>query len=72
MDKVNIKISKKIYDEIEKRVDSGGFRSVEEFVNFVLEEVIKDIDGDSMPQDTDLSKEEEEKVLEKLRALGYL
>ena len=72
MDKVSIEISKKIYEEIERRIDGEEFKSVEEFVNFVLEEVLKEEDEEIETQGDALSEEEEEKVKERLKALGYL
>ena len=67
-DKVNISISKDLYDRAEKFVkEQGGFSSVEELVEFVLNEVISEEE-----QESGLTKEEEEKVKERLRSLGYL
>ena len=57
-----------LYDRIEERAGDTGFGSVEEYVTFVLEEVLKD-EGDEAPA---FSKEEEEEVKKRLRALGYL
>jgi len=70
MDKVSIEIPKRIYEEIQKRIDGEEFKSVEEFVTFVLEEVLKD-EEEEEPQDV-LSEEDEEKIKERLRGLGYL
>ena len=64
-----IAIPKNLYDAIETRVDGTEFRSVEEYVVFVLEEVLRD---DEEMEDTTLSTEDEEEVKKKLRALGYL
>jgi Arc/MetJ-type ribon-helix-helix transcriptional regulator len=50
-----------LYSRIEERVKATGFGSVDEYVTFVLEEVLKE-EG----------KEEEELVKKRLRALGYL
>jgi len=55
---VKIEIKDKIYGEIKKRVeDSKEFASVEEFVNFVLEEILKDEDEETKM----VYSEEEEK-----------
>lgn len=57
-----------LYDRIEKRVRETGFGSVDEYVTFVLEEVLKE-EGEG---EAAFSKEEEEEVKKRLRALGYL
>jgi len=58
---VNIRddLYKKIEDYIK---ETGSFNSVEEFVNYVLEELLKE-------EVTELTLEEE--IRERLRALGY-
>jgi len=53
-----------LYQRIEKRVKATGFGSVDEYVIFVLDEILAE-GGVS-------SKEEEEEVKKRLRALGYL
>ncbi len=64
---VAVKIPKELYEKIEKHVkESGGeFKSVEEFVRFVLEEVLSE-------EEEVYSPEEEEEIKRRLRALGYL
>jgi len=57
-----------LYKKIEERVNATEFNSVEEYVTFVLEEVLKD-EGE---EEKTFSKEEEEEVKKRLRALGYL
>ena len=68
-EKIAVRISKDLYEEIEKRVkESGGeFKSVEEFVAFVLEEVLKEEEEEPV-----YTPEEEEEIKRRLRALGYL
>ncbi|MCL0060389.1 CopG family transcriptional regulator [Dehalococcoidia bacterium] len=53
-----------LYRRIEERAKATSFGSVEEYVRFVLEEVLK--------EEKVLSRKEEEEVKEKLRALSYL
>ena len=55
-----------LYDRLEERVKATGFGSVEEYVIFILEEVLKE------GEEGALSKEEEEEIKKRLRALGYL
>jgi len=61
-------LSAELYDRIEERVRETGFSSVDEYVTFVLEEVLKE-EGE---EEKAFSKEEEEEVKKRLRALGYL
>jgi len=58
-----------LYSKIEQRIAATEFRSVDEYVAFVLEEVLKE-EGEE--EDRAFSKEEEEQVKSRLRALGYL
>lgn len=65
-----VNIPDELYVEIEKRVkESEDFSSVDEYVTFVLEELLKDEDEDV---EYTMSEEEEEVVKERLRELGYL
>ena len=57
-----------IYKKIEERVNTTEFNSVEEYITFVLEEVLKD----EQEEKKTFSKEEEEEVKKRLKALGYL
>ncbi len=63
-----IKIRKDLIDKIQKHIQGTEFSSIEEYVTFVLEEVIKDVDEEEQV----FSEEDEEKVKGRLRALGYL
>lgn len=63
-----IKIPKKLLGKIEERIKGTEFKSVDEYTTFVLEEVVKD---EEEPEEV-FSKEDEQKVKERLRALGYL
>ena len=57
-----------LYGRIEERVTAGSFGSVDEYVIFVLEEVIKE-EGE---EERTFSEAEEEEVKKRLKALGYL
>ena len=65
---MKVTISDEIYNKIKDRVKDTGFKSVEEYVNFVLKEVISGVEGEK----TAFSKDDEKKVKERLKALGYL
>ena len=68
MRKVPIYIQQELYNKVKRRVKQsrGEFKSVEEYVEFVLQEVVKE-----EPQQT-YTAEEEEEVKERLRRLGYI
>jgi len=60
-------LSADLYSQIEQRVKATGFGSVEEYVTFVLEEVLKEDDEEIV-----FTEEEEKEVKKRLRDLGYL
>lgn len=65
-----IEIPDRLYAGIQERVkESEEFASVEEYITFVLEELLKDEEEE---EEYSLSEEDEEKVKERLRGLGYL
>ncbi len=67
-ERVPVYISRELYEKIKKFIEAqGGFSSIEEFVEFVLNEVLTE----ETPSTT-LSKEDEEKIKERLKALGYI
>ena len=65
-----IKIPKEIYEKIEERIKDTDFNSVSEYVAYVLKEVLASLEEEETEEV--FSEEEEEKVKERLRALGYL
>jgi len=67
-EKVAVYISKELYERVKKFIETqGGFSSIEEFVEFVLNEIISE-----ETTSYTMSKDDEEKVKERLRALGYI
>ncbi len=68
-EKVCVNIRKELYEKAQRFVEEqGGFGSVEELVEFLLEEALAAEGGES----GGMSREDEEKVKERLRALGYI
>ena len=59
-----------LYKKIKKRIEGTGFTSVSDYVTYVLREVLASLEEEEKQRA--FSKEEEEKVKERLRALGYL
>lgn len=66
-EKKAVYLSADLYHEVDERAKATDFGSVEEYVTFVLEEVLKDEEEEIV-----FSEEEEEEVKKRLRALGYL
>lgn len=70
MEMQEIKIPKVLYDEIKAKLKDTGFTSVSDYASYVLTEVISTMDGGNA-KDV-ISDADQEKVKERLRALGYL
>ena len=68
-EKKAVSLPAELYGKIEERVKATDFGSVDEYVIFVLEEVLKD-EGEE--EEKTFSKEDEEEVKKRLKALGYL
>lgn len=67
-EKVSVQVSKELYEKAERFIkESGGFSSVDELVEFLLNEVLSE-----KSDEYKISKEEEEEVKRRLRSLGYL
>ncbi len=61
-------ISESLYEQIQDRCEGTGFESIDEYVEFVLREVVEEEEED----EEEFSEEDEEKVKERLKALGYM
>lgn len=64
-----VSIPTPLADKIKKRIEGTGFTSLSSYVTYVLREVISNMEEE---KEEAFSKEDEEKVKERLRALGYL
>ncbi len=62
-------LSAELFIQIDKRAKSTGFSSVDEYITFILEEVLKNEDDE---EKVSFSKEEEEEIKKRLKGLGYL
>ena len=65
-----ISIPTPLAEKIKKRIEGTGFHSLSSYVTYVLREVISGMEEDE--DEEAFTKEDEEKVKERLRALGYL
>jgi len=64
-----VSIPTPLAEKIKKQIKGTGFTSLSSYVTYILREVISGIEEES---DDAFSKEDEERVKERLRALGYL
>lgn len=64
-----VSIPDELYEKIEKNLEDFGFKTVDEYIVFVLEEVLK---SDDSGEKQVFSEEEEEMIKKRLRDLGYL
>jgi phage-related minor tail protein len=71
---VTLKIAKELYDRVENRVKLSNeeFKSVEEYITFLITEVVKE-DQDQLADSANAyTKEEEEEIKGRLKNLGYI
>jgi len=67
----SVSIPVPLFENVKKRIEGTGFTSVSDYVTFVLREVLTSEEEESEEKEA-FSKEDEEKVKQRLRALGYL
>jgi len=63
-----VSIPTPLFKKIEERIKGTGFTSVSSYVAYVLREVVSEEEDEGEP----FTKEDEERVKDRLRALGYL
>ena len=66
-----VSIPKPLIKKIKERMKGTGFSSVSSYVTYVLRQVISSIEEDERSKQA-FTKEEEEKVKQRLRDLGYI
>ncbi|MCE4628416.1 MAG: CopG family transcriptional regulator [Desulfurococcales archaeon] len=65
-EKVTVRISRELYEKVKKYIEeTGGFESVDEFVEFVVAEALETA-GEAF------SEEDKKKIEERLKDLGYM
>ncbi|KAA0004931.1 MAG: CopG family transcriptional regulator [Thermoplasmata archaeon] len=67
-DMSEIEIPETLAKKIEDMIKDTSFNSISDYITYVLEELLEDMEE----EEETFSKEEEEKIKERLRALGYL
>jgi len=63
-----VSIPTPLFKKIEERIKGTGFTSVSSYVTYVLREVVSEEGNEAEP----FTKEDEKRVKERLRALGYI
>jgi Arc/MetJ-type ribon-helix-helix transcriptional regulator len=66
-EKKTVFLPAELYSKVEERVKATDFGSVDEYVEFVLEEVVKEEEEEKA-----FSEEEEREVKKRLKDLGYM
>lgn len=69
----NVEIPDEHYEKFAERAPDKGFETAEEYVNYVLGQIYEKLQRQEQNgEETTYTKEEEEKVKDRLRGLGYL
>jgi len=66
-----VSIPKPLAEKIKERMKGTGFASVSSYVTYVLRQVLSSIEEEQRSKQA-FTKEEEEKVKQRLRDLGYI
>ena len=67
VDKVTLKIPRPLYLRIKAVIEDSGFGSVNEFVVYIL----RDLMSTGLEDKSELSKDETEAIIKRLKILGY-
>ena len=67
-----ISLPKPLFEKIKKRCEGTGFNSVSSYVTYVMRQVLSRAESSDKKNDEPFSEEDEKKVKERLRSLGYL
>ncbi len=62
-----VKLPKDLYEKVKQEAKDSGFSDISQFIQFVLEQLFE-----SGETGGEMTAEDEEKVKERLRALGYI
>jgi Arc/MetJ-type ribon-helix-helix transcriptional regulator len=63
-----ISIPTPLFEKVKKRIKGTGFTSVSSYVTYVLREILAEKEEEEEP----FTKEDEERIKARLRALGYI
>ena len=68
--KVTLKIPRPLYEQLGKIIEGSGFRSVNEFIVYVLRGLVS-LQGEGTRKEEGLTKDEVEAIKRRLKQLGY-
>ena len=71
-DTIKVSIKKTLAKKLHRRLKETEFKTLTEYVNFILEEVIASLEEQESEEDSGYTPEEEEKVKQRLKDLGYI
>lgn len=64
----SVSIPTPLFEKVKERIKGTGFTSASSYVGYVLREILSEDEVDDEP----FSQEDEERVKDRLRSLGYL
>ena len=68
--KVTLKIPRPLYEQLGKIIEGSGSRSVNEFIVYVLRDLVS-LKGEGTRKEEGLTKDEVEAIKRRLKQLGY-
>ena len=69
MDKVTLKIPRPLYDRMKRIIEPSGFSSVNEFVVYILRDLMSEL---PTPEREELTAGEVDAIRKRLKNFGYL
>ena len=67
-----VSIPESLFKRIEKMIEGSGFKSVSEFVTFVLRQVVADMEAEKLREEGLTEEEEKKAIVYRLKRLEYL
>lgn len=66
---VSVKIPNRLYKKVQRIVEEskGEFKDVEGYIIFIIEEIVREEESENI-----YTKEDEEDIMKRLKALGYV
>lgn len=73
-EKIVVRIQKSLAERIQKRLVNSGFKTMDDYVAYVLDQVLTDIETQPSPEQEQkvFSDKDQEEVEQRLKDLGYL
>jgi len=71
-DEISVSIPKDLAEKLRKRAENAEFKSLSSYIIYILRQVASRIETDERAKNKIVTKEDEAKIKEKLRSLGYL